>query len=137
MSTTDPPKSNSNWFSKHLLWVDCVGGLVVGLGMFAVFDWLKRLYGMPTWLYLTVALANVCYGLFSLTLALKSRRPRFLLHTLVFANIFWGVVCVVLAATFSAELGILGLIQLVGEGLYVAGLGCVEWRFREQLLNKK
>jgi hypothetical protein len=39
----DPPKNNSNWFSKHLLWVDCVGGLVVGLGMFAVFDWLKRL----------------------------------------------------------------------------------------------
>ncbi len=53
----------------HLLWVDCLGGLLSGLAMFAVCDWLRGVYGMSSWLFTSIAAANVGYGLFSLSLA--------------------------------------------------------------------
>lgn len=121
---------------RKLLWVDCVAGAVVGVGMLALAGWLSDWYRLPYNLLIVMGLANLAYASYSFSLARRSKRPRALIVLLAFANMTWGLVCLGLAVYFFQTAGFFGLCHLVLEAIFVGGLGYVEWRWRELLLTE-
>lgn len=121
---------------KKLLWVDCIGGGVVGVLVLVLARWLSDWYRLPYDFVIMMGIVNLAYGSYSFTLAMLSKRPMPLIRLLVFTNLLWMVLCLRWAVIFYGTASILGMAQLIIEGLYVGGLGCVEWRFREQLREK-
>lgn len=116
-------------FGRFLLALDAVGGLSNGAFVFAAQDWLAGLTGVAPEVLAAVATVNVAYGTYSAALnglwAAGVRRGG-PLRLLAAANMAWGGVCAVLLATVEA--GALGQAQFALEGLFVGGLGAVEWR---------
>ena len=120
---------------RNLLWVDSIGGLAVGAAMLALARPLSGLYGLGEGFLMLMGGANLAYGLYALTLAARRRRPRVALYLLVGANGFWGVLCLRWVVVSWGEATWLGTAHLALEGLYVGGLGLVEWRCRGALLS--
>ncbi len=120
---------------RNLLWVDGLGAVVAGFAMLTLSGLLSEWYRLPQDLLLLMGWVNLAYASYSLTLARRSRRPRALILLLVVANLTWAVFfCLRWAVTYSETASYLGLVHLVGEALYVGGLGCLEWRWREVLI---
>lgn len=120
--------------AKSLLWVDCLGALVVGVLVFTLSSWLSALYAMPEPFVIALGAANLTYGAFSLSLARRTVRPRALL-LLSGANLAWAVFCVIASIILAAQASAYGLALLLLEGVYVGGLGLLEWRFLDALLT--
>lgn len=119
---------------RHLLWVDCSAGGVVGVLVLLLSGWLSELYALPLPVVLVMGAANLLYASYSLSLAVRKVRPLPLLVVLVVANGVWAVGCVVAAVVFAGTASPLGLATLIGEGLFVGGLAALEWRNRRLLL---
>lgn len=79
---------------------------------------------------LLMGFANPAYASYSLSLAARSVRPMKLIVLPAGANLFWSVVCVVLAIRYFAVAGFFGLAHLIGESLFVGVLAGLEWRWR-------
>lgn len=120
---------------KNLLWVDCLGALLAGVLMLALSSWLAGFYGLPWDFFIAITVANLAYGAYSLTLALRKSRPLALIVLLAAANVAWGVFCFAAAIHLAATASPFGLAHLVLEGLYVGGLGLLEWSRRHQLVS--
>lgn len=118
------------------MWVDSIGGIAAGLAVLALSGWVSRLYGLPHSVVLFIAGANLAYGCYSLTLALRLLpRTAGFITFLAGANMFWPVVCFSLATLYFGSATIFGLGHLIGEAFYVGGLGWVEWKFRSRLIS--
>ncbi|HYW30038.1 MAG TPA: hypothetical protein VE869_00930 [Gemmatimonas sp.] len=120
--------------SRYLLWVDSGAGLLAGVVVLALSSWLSELYALPRALLLGMAAANLAYGTFSGSLALRTRRPRPLLVLLVLANAAWAALCGAAAWIVAGQASAFGLAHLIAEGVFVCVLAVMEWRHREQLL---
>ncbi len=120
---------------SNLLWVDSLGGLTVGVAMLLLRAWWVRWYHLPEDLLLLMGVMNVLYGLFSLSLAARARRPKSLLMLLIAANAIWAVACLRWATIHAGEATILGFAHLLGEALFVGGLAALEWRWQDRLLQ--
>lgn len=120
---------------RRLLWVDCVAGLVVGLMVVLLNDRLSVWYNLPQVLVFALGIINLAYGTYSLFLVLRKKRPLKLLRFLVGGNLLWTAVCIGLVLAFLDTASPLGLVLLLGEGLFVGGLGILEWQSRELLLT--
>lgn len=118
---------------RKLLWVDCLAGAVVGIAMLVLGGWLSEWYQLPQDLLFLMGLANLAYASYSFSLAMRSKRPKTLIRLLVVANLTWAVACFRWAVVFSETANLFGLAHLVGEGFFVGGLACLEWRWRELL----
>ena len=99
----------------------------MGLLMFAASGWLRVLYGMTPVLYFSVATANVLYGSYSLSLAIRRHRPLPQLMLLSWANGAWGVVCVAIVMLYHRQLAMYALVHLLVEAAVVFYLACREW----------
>ena len=119
---------------RNLLWVDCTAALVAGTLVLLLDDLLSRWYGLPQGLIFFLGVTNLAYGTYSLSLVVRKKRPMNLLRLLVVGNLLWAVVCVGLVLAFSPTASPVGLALLLGEGLFVGGLGVLEWRSRWLLL---
>jgi len=118
---------------RKLLWVDGLAGATVGVLVLAASGWLTEWYQLPHGFLLLMGGANLAYGSYSLTLARLKKRPKALIALLVAANLTWAVLCVRWAVVFWDTASPFGLIQLVGEALFVGGLAILEWRWRDLL----
>lgn len=118
---------------RHLLWVDCTAGGVVGVLVLLLSGWLSELYALPLLGVLVMGAANLLYAAFSFSLAVRKVRPMPLIVALVVGNGVWAVGCFVAAGVFAGTASPLGLGTLIAEGLFVGGLAAAEWRFRERL----
>lgn len=118
---------------RNLLWIDGLAAAVAGVVVLALAGWLSPWYGLPHAFVLFLGWMNLAYATFSLSLARRSERPLRLLVLLAVANLGWGVCCLRWAVVFGQTASLFGLVHLVGEGFFVAGLGCLEWRWRELL----
>lgn len=119
--------------ATHLLWIDCLGGLAVGVLVLTLSSWLSELYALPERFVIGLGTANLAYGTFSLSLARRTVRPRTLLKILIGANLAWALFCVIASAIFASQASVYGLATLLFEGAYVGGLGLVEWRWLDDL----
>jgi hypothetical protein len=115
--------------ARHLIRIDWVAGAVAGALLLGLRGWLAELYSLPSELLLAMGIANLAYASVSFTLARRSRGDRVpFLRVVAAANIAWGVGCSIAAALFIEEASVFGTAQLVGEALFVGGLGVLEWR---------
>lgn len=119
---------------RKLLWVDCTAAALAGGAVLVFSGWLSRVYGLPRELLLLIGAVNLLYGCYSFSLAVRSRRPKPLLNLLVFANLAWAAVCLGCAVVFREQATLFGLVQLIGEAVFVGGLAALEWSQRDQLL---
>ena len=118
---------------KNLLWFDGSGALVAGILVLFLTPWLSELHSLPrNLLYFTGAI-NILYSFYSLPLAFMKNRTVGMVSFLAIANMAWMPVCFVLGFLYLQEASVFGLIHLFGEGVFVGGLGFVEWRLREEL----
>ena len=117
----------------QLLWVDGSAGALVGVIVLAFGHWLSQWYGLPRDFVFFMGCANLAYGIYSLPLSSRQERPRAMILLLVVGNIGWAIACVRWAFVYADTLTILGYLQLIGEAIFVGGLGIVEWRWREHL----
>lgn len=118
---------------RKLLWIDCLGALFAGFLVLSLASRLAGLYGLPRDFLVCLGLANLAYGTYSLALAARSRRPVPLIAALAAANIAWAPFCFTSAIVLAGTASPYGLAHLILEGIYVGGLGVLEWKRRHQL----
>ena len=94
---------------RDLLWLDAAAGLTVGVLTLSLYRWAEPLYGLPDGALAVVGAANLGYGLFSLSLARRARRPMGLIVALVAANALWAGLCTVALVAWWGTAGALGL----------------------------
>jgi hypothetical protein len=131
------PAKNAPSIVGSLLWIDCTGGLFVGASMFLFARWLHPLFQFPSSLYYTIASANVCYGAFSLALAMAGKRPIGLVSTLAIANAIWGVVCIITGVSMIGRASVFGLAHILSECVVVFWLAQMEWRHRALIAQRQ
>lgn len=118
---------------RALLWADGIAGASVGVLVLVLHPWLAVLYGLPASLVLGLGAANLAYGLYSSTLAVRLYRgqppSRRAVVTLVAANAAWAVVCVVLAVALRERATLIGTAVLAVEAVFVGALALLERRY--------
>ncbi len=118
---------------RNLLWVDGLGAAVAGVAVLLLSSWLSPWYQLPLQFVLFVGVVNLAYATYSLSLARRSRRPMALIRLLVVGNLAWALALIRWTFVYWETASLWGLAHLVGEAIYVGGLGCLEWRWRESL----
>ncbi len=119
---------------QWVLWIDATAAALAGVVVLFVSGWLSGWYGLPQELLISIGVVNLVYASYSGSLAMRTRRPKSLILFLVSANLLWSVVCVILALIYRDTATLFGLAHLLGEALFVGGLGGLEWRWRDLLL---
>ena len=117
----------------RILWVDCIGGLVVGIVVLAFCQLISGWQNLPLATVIVMGAANLAYGGYSLFVTTQKKRPLILVKILAMANMVWLLVCVAIAAMYWRQISLLGIAHVIGEGIYVAGLGFVEWKMKASL----
>lgn len=126
-------KSSRDW----LLWTDCIGGLTVGALVLSVHQFLSRIEGFPAFVIIFIGTANLAYGSFSLFVTTRNPRPIGLIKALAVANIAWLIVCLGIVFWWFKSATVVGILLVLGEGIYVASLGILEWNWRGLLAIDK
>jgi hypothetical protein len=122
-----------NITKQNILWVDCIGGLFVGVLVLCLCRLISSWGGLPIRIVAMVGFANLFYGTYSLWLTTRTPRPMVFLQILALANMAWLLVCISIVVSHWSEITILGITHKLTEGIYVAGLGYMEWQWREKL----
>ncbi|MCU0346997.1 MAG: hypothetical protein MUC59_08630 [Saprospiraceae bacterium] len=120
-------KSTDQLSLTKLLYFDGLAGLVVGIFLLAMREPMSGLLGLPTWLLTLQGILNLCYASYSLPLARRGHRPRWMLWTLVVANLAYALFAAVLLTQFYASCTGLGVVYFLLEVVIIGGLGVVEW----------
>ena len=118
---------------RDLLWLDCTGGLAVGVLVLLFQSWLAEWHRLSLVWIVWIGIANLAYGCFSFSLAIARRRSLGLVSALAIANIIWGPICGFVVWANWETISWTGMVHLIGEGIYVTGLGAVEWNYRRLL----
>ena len=118
---------------QNILWLDCIGGLLVGVLILSFSNLISELDGLPLGIIRFVGFANLIYGSFSIWVTTRSPRKMILVKILALANIAWLVVCITIVATYWNDISWFGTIHKLVEGIYVSSLGVIEWRWLKSL----
>lgn len=118
---------------QSILWLDCVGALIVGIVILCACQLISEWDSLPLWIILGVGLANLAYGTYSFWVTTRNPRPMVLLKILALANIMWLAVCIAIVVWNWDNISVFGIFHKFAEGIYVASLGCIEWRWRKSL----
>ncbi len=135
-ATGSMTRMRRGFLRTYLLHIDSGAALLAGAFVLTFSAWLSRLYLLPRRFVVLIGAANIAYGLFSGSLALRAHRPRSLILALVAGNASWAVLCAIASIAVAGTASAFGLAQLIGEGLFVAWLAALEWREREHLLHR-
>jgi len=120
--------------NKHnILWIDCLGGLVVGIVVLLLYKLISSWDGLPVVIVIAMGLANVVYGAYSLYVTTRNQRSVLLVNILAIANMAWLFFCVLIVCLHWEQITLFGIAHVIGEGIYVAGLGITEWIWRSEL----
>ena len=119
----------------NLLWIDSGAAALAGSLCLLLSERLSVLHALPQELLQLIGVVNLLYAAYSFSLAIRARRPRWLITLLVLANSAWALVCLGMAASFAGTASVFGIAQLLGEAVFVAGLAGLEWKWRGRLLR--
>jgi hypothetical protein len=126
-----------NWKKMNLrgriLWIDGIAALLSGGLLLLAADGLAEWYNIFRETLSFIALVNLAYGTYSISIAMLNKRPLVLIVMLVIANLLWSINCLRLACLFRDTASFFGLTHLVGEAIFVGGLAILEWRYRKLL----
>lgn len=113
----------SKFKKQDILWIDCIGGLVVGVLILCVCRLISVWDNLPIAVVIGVGIANLSYGSYSLWVTLRKPRPLSIVKFLSLANMAWLAVCISIVAFYWKDISAFGIFHKLGEGLYVASLG--------------
>ena len=119
--------------NDRILWLDYIVGLVVGLAVIMLCRLISDIENLPVSIVGTMGVANLLYGSYSLFVTTRRGRSKKLIEILAVANVIWLFICISILVCYWQQISIFGLIHVLGEGVYVAVLGLVEWQLRERL----
>ncbi|MFI8580113.1 hypothetical protein [Ectopseudomonas khazarica] len=119
---------------RHILWLDCIAAALAGLLVLLFATWLSAWYALPPALLHSIGVVNIAYACFSFSLAIRTRRREGLIKLLALANGAWAALCLGITAALAQSMALPGVVHLLGEAVFVGGLGLLEWRWRRQLL---
>lgn len=119
-----------------ILWLDSLGALLAGAVVMLFSSQLSRWEGLPQQVVAFLGIANLAYGGYSLCVTLSRPRRLGLIRALAVGNMAWLFVCLSIAISFRDTVTSFGLFHLLGEGIYVAGLGFTEWRWQRSLVEQ-
>jgi hypothetical protein len=122
-----------SYLIQRILWVDCIGAIATGVSMLILSGWLSSLSGFRREFVIGHAFVHLIYGAYSFSLAVRKRRPMWMLLVLIVANAAWGCFCLIFAGTLLGDAPVFAAAQFTLEGLYVGGLALIEWNRRELL----
>ncbi len=128
MTSLDP-----RW-ARRFPFIDGLAGLAAGILVLLLRAVLVDFYGLSLELLTFIGWVNVAYAPLGLSLGTLRPRPAWLLWTLIAANLAWTLTCVAIAASVWPSAGVFGLVHILGEGVFVAGLALFEMRHRKELL---
>lgn len=120
---------------KKVLLIDGGAALIVGVLIILINEKLTLWLALPLELLNFMAIVNLLYSIFSLTLAFFKKPSLILLKVLVAANLFWSFNCMRLALIYDESSNWLGIVYLIGEAIFVGALACLEWRWRRMLVT--
>ncbi len=139
MVSKDEAEGSAQRRAIRILTFDGSGGLVAGALVMALREPIAGFYGLSLGVVTVVALANLTYGAYSSTLALRALRgtlpSRRAVSVLIVANACWTIVCLGILVATRASAAIFGQLHIGLEGLYVLGLAGVEARYVRPLLG--
>ena len=115
---------------RRILWIDGIAALLAGALLLVAADWLEEWYNIDRETLAFIALVNLAYATYSLSIAMLKERPIVLIVLLVIANLTWSINCLRLAYLFRDTASVFGLTHLVGEAIFVGALAFLEWRYR-------
>ena len=118
---------------RIILRIDGSAGLSAGVVVWLLNDVLVGLYQIPAWLLAITVSANLVYGIGASLLASWHQRPIGAVSILSVANLLWAVMCLVTAVLLVPTASLFGVGHFVVEGIFVATLGILEWRWRADL----
>lgn len=118
-----------------LLWIDSLGALLVGVPVVLFRESIAVLHNLPLNTVVFLGVANLVYGCFSLSIAVRKKRSVSIISTLAIANILWAPICWILYSMYSSEISLLGTLHILGESLYVGMLGIIEYKNRNLLIG--
>jgi hypothetical protein len=123
--------------TDRILWLDCVGGLIVGTLVLLFCGWISELECLPIQYVVGMGVANLAYGSYSIWVTLSRPRSQRQVEILAAANTAWLFVCLAIAVLHLGSMSLLGYVHVIGEGVYVAALGITEWLMRKKLVKAK
>lgn len=119
---------------RHILWLDCMAAASAGAVVLLLAPWLSGWYALPRELLCVIGAVNIAYACYSFSLAIRTRRRELLIKLLALANGLWALACLGIITAFAQTLTLPGIVHLLGETVFVGGLGMLEWKWRKQLL---
>ena len=122
---------------RNILWLDCLGGLVAGAIVLTFCETISSWDGLPLAVIIVSGVANLVFGTYSLFVTTRKTCPRFLVEVLALANMSWLVVCALIVLLNWQQVTALGILHIIGEGVYVASLGFVEWMWRNEISGEQ
>lgn len=119
-----------------ILWTDCLGGLTVGTLVLVGHQWIAQWHNLDSSVVVSMAFANLFYGGYSLFVTTNPKRTMVMVSILAAANVVWLFVCCAIVTVTWTNISLFGITHILGEGIYVGGLGMVEWNRRSQLVGE-
>jgi hypothetical protein len=119
--------------AQAILRLDGGAGFCVGVAVLLLHDWVGQLHALPPSLVFFLGAANLAYGSYSGTLAIRAAvgkaTPRAAIDLLIAANALWSVVCAALLVMTHRSASPFGVAHIAIEGLFVAALAVAERRW--------
>ncbi|UTW01164.1 hypothetical protein KDW99_08575 [Marinomonas rhizomae] len=123
-------------YRRNILVIDGIAASMAGIAILSFTKWLQDLHKLPSELLVSIALINLLYAIYSLSLSVLKNRLMILVTVLVIANSIWAINCLRLALNYWDTASTFGLLHLFGEAIFVGTLAYLEWKWRDSLVNK-
>jgi hypothetical protein len=122
---------------QNILLVDGIAASCAGVAVISSTNWLQGLYQLPEALLVSVALINLSYAVYSLSLSMIKNRSMIAIIVLVIANSIWVINCLRLTFHYADSASLFGVFHLVGEAFFVGTLAYLECKWRGHLTKKR
>ena len=119
----------------NILHIDGGAGLIVGVSVFLLQEWISSLYQLPLSTIIFIALANVIYGIYAMSLVILNNTSIHFITTLVIANVAWAITCFSIMTFYFNSITLLGIAFIFLEAIFVCILSWVEWKNRFNILQ--
>lgn len=123
-------RCGKKWLSlDRLLWIDGLAALSVGILVLLLRDFLSELFELPVWLLILQSGITLCYAAYSLALARREQRPRWMIRTLANGNWAYALFVIGLLIWFYPSCSAFGVAYFLAEILFMGALGWLEHAF--------
>lgn len=113
---------------NKLIWLDGTAALLSALFVLVFKSFLSGFLNLPLNLLMLMSIISFLYAAYSISLALSEQKPVYRIKILITGNIIWSLLCLIFILLQFKTINVFGIIYLLGESIFVAGLAWFEYR---------